>query len=139
MLCAFSPFISTSLGIYVKEDGSTSFSLRDEYGRAISAKYEAPKVPSTNTKLGDAMLVAKFLKSFKDNARSQVKIDGPTEEEPYVVMTTPDVAKNWRLWKRTRNNWAHFQAKSARQQQSCTWRCSTSCKRQNSCKKSKLL
>ncbi|MEK7079050.1 MAG: hypothetical protein AAB929_03180 [Patescibacteria group bacterium] len=93
MLCAFSPFISTSLGIYVKEDGSTSFSLRDEYGRAISAKYEAPKVPSTNTKLGDAMLVAKFLKSFKDNARSQVKIDGPTEEEPYVVMTTPDVAK----------------------------------------------
>lgn len=93
LLEIYNPFLNQALGLYVTRDGNTTFALRDERAKATSHHYEAPKVPSTNTKLGDAELMATFLKRFINQSESNAQVDGPTDEEPYVVMTTPHVTK----------------------------------------------
>ena len=91
LLELWDPILINYIGLYCFSNGGVTFALCDEYSITSGKRGGYPKVPSTGSKLGDAQLIAKSLSNFAFHVESNVQIDGPTEEEPYVVMTRPQV------------------------------------------------
>ncbi len=87
----YSPFNTKTLGLYCFADGGVNFSLRNDTSKGESHQGEYPKVPSTNSTIGDAKFLAEYLREYAKLAHSRVQIDGPNDEEHIVVMTSPHV------------------------------------------------
>lgn len=85
----WTPGSTNTIGLYCFKSGKVTFALRDDLSSESGKRKGCPKVSSTGSKRDDARLVADSLKKFAKNIRSDVQINGPTDDEPYVVMTRP--------------------------------------------------
>ena len=92
LLELFNPFLDKSIGLYCTKNGGVTFSLRDEFPEGRKKQRGHPKIETTGSKFGDAKLISNFLKQFSKEAQSDVQVDGPTDEESYVVMMAPQAA-----------------------------------------------
>lgn len=100
LLELLNPFLDKVLGLYCTEKGEVAFSLREEFPISDSTEDDKfkkkrrghPKTKTTGSMVGDAELVSEFLKQFSKKSQSDVQIDGPTDDEPYVVMMAPEAA-----------------------------------------------
>lgn len=92
------PTSKYGIEIYGDNKGHFSFSVFDNLSQPNKSRSRKQKIPSTQKKFSDAIItkqtLAKILREI--NCRN-VSIDGPTDIEPFVVMTrlrSPSIAKS---------------------------------------------
>ncbi len=92
------PTSKHNIVIYGNEKGNFFFSIIDNSSQNNKARNRKTKVQSTKEKLSDAEITKQvFTETFKTIGCHNVSVDGPTDNEPFVVTTrshSPSIAKS---------------------------------------------
>lgn len=92
------PTSKHNIVIYGNESGNFYFSIIDNSNKANGTHDKKIKVSSTKEKLSDAMITKQVFKdTFEAIGCHSVSVDGPSDNEPFVVMTrfrSPSIAQS---------------------------------------------